>query len=614
MPLWLWQDRSFPVPSHCGLANMDAGYKYSCVQLRGADMHDLVIRGGTVVDGTGAAAYPADVAVDRDRVTAVGAVPARGREEIDAAGLLVTPGFVDVHTHYDGQATWDPILAPSSWHGVTTVVMGNCGVGFAPVRPGTQDWLIGLMEGVEDIPGSALSEGMTWGWESFPEYLDALDSHERTIDVAAQIPHGALRAYVMGERGARNDPATADDIAMMRQLVTEAVRAGALGVSTSRTIAHRAIDGQPVPGTFAAEDELLALAGGLADAGAGVFELAPAGIVGEDLLAPDREVAWMERVSRLSGRPITFLLQQNHKAPEQWREALRLVDKANASGARLLPQTAPRPIMLLVGHQGSLHPFSARPGYQALAALPLPERVAVLRDPLVRARILSEADDSGSPTHGIIVWDAEQMYPLGDPPQYEPAAQESVAELAARASRDPWEFLYDLMLAGDGRELIMKPGLNYFHGNLDAAYEMMTHPDAIIGGSDGGAHCSVICDASMPTSMLAHWTRDRARGPKLSVEQAVKMQTSTTAAAFGLTDRGVIRAGLRADLNVIDYDRLGLCRPEMAYDLPGGARRLLQRATGYVATVVAGQVTFRDGADTGARPGRLVRQVLTGRQ
>jgi N-acyl-D-aspartate/D-glutamate deacylase len=565
-----------------------------------------------VADGTGAATYTADVAVDGDRIAAVGAVPDRGREEIDADGLLVTPGFVDIHTHYDGQATWDPVLAPSSWHGVTTVVMGNCGVGFAPVRPGTEAWLIGLVEGVEDIPGSALSEGIIWGWESFAEYLDTLDGQQRTIDVATQTPHGALRFYVMGERGARNDPATPDDIMKMRHLVTEAVRAGALGVSTSRTIMHRAVDGQPVPGAFVAEDELLALAGGLADAGTGIFELAPAGIVGEDLLAPDREVAWMERVSRLSGRPITFLLQQDHKAPEQWRETLRLVEKAYASGARLLPQTAPRPIMLLVGHQGSLHPFSARPSYQALAGLPLPERVAALRDPSARSRILGEADDPSSPTYGIIIWDVEQIYPLGDPPQYEPTTRQSVAALAARVNRDPWGFLYDLMLVDNGRELIMKPGLNYFQGDLDAVYEMMTHPDAVIGGSDGGAHCSVICDASMPTSMLANWTRDRVRGEKLPLPQAVKMQTSATATAFGLTDRGVIRAGMRADLNVIDYDQLRLCRPEMAYDLPGGARRMLQRATGYAVTAVGGQVTFRDGVDTGARPGCLVRQVPAG--
>jgi N-acyl-D-aspartate/D-glutamate deacylase len=481
-------------------------------------------------------------------------------------------------------------------------------VGFAPVRPGSEEFLIGLMEGVEDIPGSALSEGMRWGWESFPEYLDVLDRQERSINIATQIPHGSLRYYVMGDRGARNEPATAKDIAQMKELVADAVRAGALGVSTSRTVLHRAVGGDPVPGTFAAVAELLGLAEGLVDGGGGILELAPAGILGEDLLAPDLEVAWMARVSRQTGQPITFLLQQNNKAPDQWRETLRLVDKANADGARLIPQAAPRPLMLLVGHQGKLHPFSSRPSYQALVDLPLAERVAVLRDPVVRSRILSELDDPSRASNGVVMWMVEQMYPLGDPPEYEPAAERSVAALAARENRDPWEFLYDLMLADDGRELIMKPGLNYSHGNLDDAFAMMTHPAAVIGGSDGGAHCSVICDASMPTSMLTHWTRDRTAGARLTLPQAVRMQTSATAAAFGLTDRGTITSGARADLNVIDYDRLRLARPEMVYDLPGGARRLLQKAVGYVATVVSGQVVARDGVDTGARPGRLVRR------
>jgi N-acyl-D-aspartate/D-glutamate deacylase len=569
-------------------------------------MHDLVIRQGTIADGTGAELFEGDIAVDDGRISAVGRVSGRGAEEIDADGAVVTPGFVDIHTHYDGQATWDPVLAPSIHHGVTTVMMGNCGVGFAPIRPGSEAWLIGLMEGVEDIPGSALSEGLQWGWETFPEYLDVLDAQQRTINVATQIPHGALRAYVMGDRGARNEAATPEDIAQMKQLVAEAVRAGAFGVSTSRTVVHRAVDGEPVPGTFAAESELMALAEGLVEGGGGVVELAPAGIVGEDLLAPDREVGWMERVSRQTGQPITFLLQQNDKAPDQWRETLRLVEKANASGAHLVPQVAPRPIMLLVGHQGWLHPFAARPSYQALAELPLAERVGVLRDPEVRSRILAESDDPSNPFHNVVEWSLEQIYPLGDPPQYEPTRERSVAALAATAGRDPWEFLYDAMLADDGRELIMKPGLNYSYGNLDDVYEMMIHPAAVLGGSDAGAHCSIICDASMPTSILTHWTRDRP-GPRLSLPEAVRLQTSSTAAAFGLKDCGTIALGARADLNVIDYDRLTLARPEMVYDLPGSARRLMQRATGYLATLVGGQVVARDGEDTGARPGRLLR-------
>jgi N-acyl-D-amino-acid deacylase len=570
-------------------------------------MHDLVVRGGTVVDGTGRDRFVGDVAIDDGLITAVGVVADIGREEIPAAGLLVTPGVVDVHTHYDGQATWDPLLAPSSVHGVTTVIMGNCGVGFAPVRPASEEWLIGLMEGVEDIPGTALSDGITWEWETFPEYLDALERQKRSINVATQLPHGALRAYVMGERGARNEPATHEDIAQMRRLVTEAIDAGALGVSTSRTILHRAVDGSPVPGTFAAEDELRGLAGGLADAGRGVFEVAPAGIVGEDLLAPDREVAWMASVSRDSGRPVTFLLQQNHKAPDQWRETLRLVEVANEDGAQLVPQAHPRSIMLLVGFQCSLHPFHARPSYSEIAELPLDERVALLADPQRRRRILAEDDDPTNPLVGVLAWEVWQMYPLGERPNYEPSEDESVGGLAKRLGQDPWEVLYDLMLQDCGRELIMKPGLNYFEGDLEAALAMMTHPAAIIGGSDGGAHCGAICDASIPTSMLTHWTRDRQRGERLSVERVTEMQTRRTARAFGLQDRGTLEPGMCADLNIIDYNALELRRPFMAYDLPAGAHRLLQEAEGYVATIVGGQVTLRNGVDTGARPGRLIR-------
>jgi N-acyl-D-aspartate/D-glutamate deacylase len=570
-------------------------------------VHELVIRRGTVVDGSGGELFEADVAIDDGAITEIGAVAGSGAEELDAAGHLVTPGWVDIHTHYDGQATWDPVLAPSSWHGVTTAVVGNCGVGFAPVRRGDEDWLVGLMEGVEDIPGTALAEGMQWGWESFPEFLDVLEGQRRSINIATQIPHGSLRFYVMGERGARNEAATPDDMARMRTLVAEAVRAGAIGVSTSRTVIHRAVGGEPVPGTFAAEAELVALAEGLVDGGGGVIELAPAGIMGEDLLAPDREVAWMERISRATGMPVTFLLQQNHVAPDQWRETLRRVDAANAAGARLIPQAVPRPVMLLAGHQGALHPFAARPSYVALSGLPFVERMTALRDPAVRARILAEADGPDGPRTTIKNWPVEQLFPLGEPPNYEPGPEDSVAALAARQGRDPWEFLYDLMLVEDGRELLMRPGMNYFNGDLSDAYEMMIHPACIVGGSDGGAHCSIICDASIPTFMLTHWTRDRTSGPRLSIAEAVRMQTSATARAFGLHDRGTIAPGMRGDVNVIDYDRLSLRRPEMVYDLPGGARRLLQKADGYRAIVVGGQAIFRDGEDTGARPGRLVR-------
>ncbi|MCW2622532.1 MAG: N-acyl-D-aspartate/D-glutamate deacylase, partial [Frankiales bacterium] len=559
----------------------------------------------------GAPPRAADVAVDGELITEVGRVEATGRREVDAAGLIVTPGFVDVHTHYDGQATWDPVLAPSSLHGVTTVVMGNCGVGFAPIAPGREDWLIGLMEGVEDIPGTALAAGMTWGWESFPEYLDCLQSQPRSINVATLLPHGALRAYVMGERGAQNEPATPADIARMRALVTEAVDAGALGVSTSRTVVHTAIDGRPVPGTFAAEDELLGLAGGLEDAGAGVLELAPAGIVGEDLLAPDREIAWMRRVSLSTGRPISFVLQQNDAAPEHWRSLLQFCTEANAAGAQLWPQVAPRPVMLLAGHQGPLHPFSARPTYLALAHLPLDERVRQLSDPDVRRRILAESDSPDAPPT-VIRWSPRRLYRLGDPPDYEPDESQSVAAIAAREGRPAAEVLYDLMLHDGGRELIMKPGLNYSHGNLDAVYDMLMHPAAVVGGSDGGAHCGIICDASAPTSLLTHWTRDRTRGPRLPLEVAVNLQTRRTATAFGLLDRGMLAPGMRADINLIDYEGLRLHRPEMIHDLPAGARRLMQRATGYVCTMVNGRIAFDNGVPTEERPGRLVRGERVG--
>jgi N-acyl-D-amino-acid deacylase len=569
-------------------------------------MHDVVIRNGTVVDGTGSPRFAGDVAISDGVIREVGAVSGTGRRELDADGLLVTPGWVDIHTHYDGQATWDPLLAPSSDHGVTTVVMGNCGVGFAPVRPGTEDWLVGLMEGVEDIPGSALAEGINWNWESFPEYLNVLDGQARALNIAAQIPHGALRAYVMGERGGRNEPATDADIAAMRRLVEEAVKAGALGVSTSRTIAHRAVDGEPVPGTFAAVAELRALAAGLVDAGRGVFEVAPAGVVGEDLLAPEREVAWMSQLSRELGVPITFLLQQHNKAPEQWRRTLELVDAANASGATLVPQVAPRPIMMLVGHQCRLHPFSARPAYSELEHLPLAERVTRLRDHEIRRRILAEEDPPDSVSRQIAMI-PEKMFLLGDPPDYEPGPECSVAALAAARGQDPWECLYDLMLNDGGRELIMKPALNYSYGNLDAACTMMLHPSSVIGGSDGGAHYSAICDASMPTSLLTHWARDRTAGPKLSIERVVQMQTSRTAQLYGIDDRGVLAPGKIADVNLIDHEHLRLSRPVMAFDLPAGARRLLQRAEGYIATIVSGEVAFEHGEHTGVLAGHLVR-------
>ena len=571
-------------------------------------MTDLVITGGTLVDGTGAAPRAADVAVEGGRITEVAdAGSLRGTNAartIDADGLLVTPGFVDVHTHFDGQITWDPLLTPSCWHGVTTVVMGNCGVGFAPARPDKHEWLIGLMEGVEDIPGAALSEGIQWGWETYPEYLDAVDQLPKAMDIGSQIPHGAVRAYVMGDRGAMNEPATAEDIAAMADIVREAILAGALGVSTSRTIAHMAIDGEPVPGTFAAEDELFGIGRALADAGAGLFELAPAGALGEDLAAPDREMDWMRRLSAAIGRPVTFALTQNDHDPESWRSMLKLAGDARAEGAQVRPQVAGRPVTLLLGMQ-TFHPFAYCPSWAEIGLLSVGDRVGKLRaDADLRARLIAEAAHADPAMAQFL--DPSRAYPLGDPPNYEPHPSESVAARAAQAGRNVHELYLELLMEDDGRALIMRPLLNYTDSNLDAVREMLLHPTSAWGLGDGGAHCGTTCDASTPTFMLTHWARDRDHD-QLPLEWVVRKMTSETASLYGLGDRGVVAPGMRADFNVIDHAGLALHAPEMAHDLPADARRFIQKADGYVATILAGPVTLEHGEDTGARPGQLIR-------
>ena len=570
-------------------------------------MHDVVIRGGTVIDGTGDKPRTADVAIDDGRVSVVGRVTDAAKRDIDADGLAVTPGFVDIHTHYDAQATWDPHLTPSGLHGVTTAVCGNCGVGFAPVKTDEHDFLIGLMEGVEDIPGAALSAGIKWDWETFPEYLDALERAPLALDLGTQVPHGSVRTYVMGERGANNEPATPADIEAMAAIVAEGIRAGALGFSTSRTIMHTAVNGDPVPGTFAAEDELFGIGRELGKLGTGVFELAGAGAAGEDILAPVQEMDWMRRLSAEIKRPVTFAMLQVDAAPDLWRELFDLSERAADDGAMIYPQIAGRPFGILLGFQSDFNLLSKRPTYAAIAELPWDERMARLRDPAIREKILSEDIELEDPLEAYVYSAFDKVFKLGEPLDYEPSPDQSVAAIAEREGRRPIEVLYDFMLEKNGRELLLFPLFNYSGLNCDPIYEMIHHPRAVLGLGDGGAHCGVICDASIQTFMLSHWVRDRTRGARIPIELVVQRMTSDTANLYGLRDRGVLAQGMKADVNVIDLDNVALELPEMVHDLPAGARRLMQRARGYEATLVSGQVIMQGGEPTDARPGRLIR-------
>jgi N-acyl-D-aspartate/D-glutamate deacylase len=573
-------------------------------------VHDVVIRGCWLVDGTGAPGRHADVAVDGDLVSDVTAPGAAGRarREIDADGRLVTPGFVDVHTHYDGQASWDPWLTPSSWHGVTTVVGGNCGVGFAPVRLERHDWLVQLMEGVEDIPGSALAEGITWEWESFPEFLDALERRPHAIDFGFQLAHGPLRGYVMGDRGAANEPADPAEIGRMRQLAREALAAGAMGISTSRTSLHRARDGEFVPGTFAELDELFALADALGDERArsgrpGVFQLAI-----EHVDVPG-QFTWMREFARRSGAVVSFNLSQTRQAPELWRDVLVELDRARADGLDIVGQVAGRSIGVLECLEGSVHPFVRHAGFRRLAERPLGEIVAALRDPATRAALLEETHQSSTPTGELLLSAWDRMYPVGvSDIDYEPdPATDSLAAISARTGRPPQELALDALLEHDGHGMLYVPLFNYSGGDLELVRTLQQHPATRMGLSDAGAHCGSICDGGMPTFMLTHWTRDRTRGERLPLEFVVRRQSAETAALFSLGDRGVLAPGWRADLNVIDYDRLGFSPAEMVHDLPTGARRLVQRGRGYVATLVGGVSVLEHDEFTGALPGRLLR-------
>jgi N-acyl-D-amino-acid deacylase len=564
-------------------------------------MHDLVIRNGKIVDGTGQPSFIGDVAIDGGKITSVGPKAGAGRREIDATGLLVTPGFVDIHTHYDGQVTWDPYLTPSSWHGVTTLVMGNCGVGFAPVAPGKEEFLIGLMEGVEDIPGTALAEGIKWNWESFPEYMNAVEKMKRAVDVGVQVPHGSVRAYVMGERGAHNEAATPEDIEKMAAVVRDGIKAGALGFTTSRTMLHRAKNKELVPGTFASEDELLGIGRALGQAGHGVFEMA------SDMVGPDATMEWMVKLSAETGLPITFAMAQTDKDPNSYRKMMARVKELNAQGAHLAPQISARPTGLLMGLESSLHPFITHPTYKTIAHLPIDERVAKMREPAIRAQLLAEEPSVHDKATRFMVTNFTKFFPLGDPPDYEPTRESSVAARAEKMGVSAAELTYDLLLERNGRELLYMPFGNYAEYNHNALREMLLDPVTTLGLSDGGAHCGLICDASMPSYMLSHWVRGRSRGERMPVETAVRLQTSDTAKLYGLGDRGVLAPGMKADLNVIDLEALKLHAPQMVFDLPAGGRRLIQRAEGYKFTILSGEVTFQDGVPTEAMPGKLIR-------
>ena len=562
-------------------------------------MTDLVIRNGTVIDGTGAEPFDADIAIDAGKIVAIGKIADRGADEIDARRMLVTPGFVDPHTHYDGQATWSDRITPSSWNGVTTTLFGNCGVGFAPCRPAQREMLVKLMEGVEDIPEVVLTEGLPWNWQSFPDFLDALAARRYDMDIAAQVPHAALRVFVMGERGAEREPATEQDRAEMARLAAEGVKAGALGFSTSRTINHKTLDGRSIPSLDAAEAELAAIAGALRDVGKGWMQVI------SDFEDVEDEFAMLRRLVAASGRPMAITILQRDNKPEEWRRLCGWIAEAHAAGLPMLGQVLTRATGVLLGFEISQNPFVNRPSYQRIAALPFEQRIAILRQPEFRSTLITETCESQGMARRVERWD--RIFPLGDPPDYEPPAEASIAAMAARHGHSPAEVAYDLLLERDGKAILYRPLSNYSYGNLDTVHDMLTHDATIVGLGDGGAHVGVLCDSSAISYLLTHWTRDRTRGARLKLPWAIRRLTSDSANAIGLSDRGVIAPGYKADINVIDYDHLRLRQPEVVYDLPSGGRRLVQRTDGYVATIVSGVPVYRNGEATGALPGRLVR-------
>ena len=565
-----------------------------------SDKFDLVIRGGTVVDGTGGPAREADVAIFDGQITKVGKVSASGLEEIDAKDRLVIPGFVDVHTHYDAQVTWANQILPSSCNGVTTVLMGNCGVGFAPVRPEHHDMLISLMEGVEDIPEVVMKEGLPWNWASFPDYLDSLEGNKYDVDVATQVPHAALRVFVMGERGANREEATAGDRAEMARLAAEGMRAGAFGFSTSRLLQHRTAEGEPIPSYGAAQEELLEIADALADVGRGWIQT-----VGDFEDAIDAEFELRRQLAKRSGMPLTMTLLQKESRPDEWRDLLGRIEEANAEGLKITAQVRGRPTSVLLGFELSINPFSACPSWAQVKDLDFDARMVALHDPALRARLVSEPCGDIVRKRRFQQWD--RIFPFGDPPQYEPDPETSVGKQAERLGVSPAELAYDLMLEEGGRAILYRPTTNYANGDLGVVHEMLDHPDTLIGLGDGGAHVGVMCDATDMAHTISYWTRDRTRGPKHRLEDMVRRLSSNNAEAIGLTDRGRIEVGLRADINIVDYDAMILPSPQVHYDLPAGGKRLLQQMRGIDATLLAGQPVWRNGEATGALPGRLLR-------
>ena len=564
--------------------------------------YDLVIRSGSVIDGTGKQSFTADVAVKGGIIVDVGKVSGRGAQEVSADGALVTPGFVDIHTHYDGQATWSNRMSPSSHHGVTSVVMGNCGVGFAPVRPTDHDLLIELMEGVEDIPGVALSEGLSWEWESFPDYLDYLSKRQFDMDICAQLPHAALRVYVMGQRGADREPATAEDVVEMRRLTEQAIRAGALGFTSSRTLNHRSSRGEPTPTLQAEYDELVGMASALQRTGCGVMEMI------SDFDDLDTEFDLFKSMVSSAGRPMSISLAQGI-SDHGWRKVLKKIEGASDAGYEMRGQVAPRPIGILLGLTTTLSPFTTRPSFTEVAHLPLKERTAALGDPARKARILAEPTGHGFARLFRLMDEGRKIWLMTDPPNYEPDPKDSLYAKAMARGLDPWSYVYDALLQNQGKALLYTPFANYADNNLDCCRDMILHKDTVMGLGDGGAHVGTICDASFITSLLTHWGRDRSRGEGIDLPTLIKCQARDTARAVDLTDRGTLEKGMRADLNIIDFDNLNVRLPEIVNDLPAGGARLQQRADGYQMTVVNGQPTYIDGEETDALPGRLVRKI-----